>query len=119
MKIGERIFKIVDIDCEIIIEVVNRQKDILDWLDNYIENFHYDFFATEDESFEIIYKNGETDYISSDYDGHRIKRNNILSMVYNNACTAMVYGGFEINEYGVVSAANDVKIANENIIEVA
>ena len=118
MKIKERIFRIEDIDAEVMVEVVNRQKDIFDCLDDYMDNFNEDFFCTEDDSFEILYKNGKTDYISSDWDGHKVRRNSILSMVYNNACTAVVYGNFEINEYGVVYASESEVIADENITEI-
>ena len=42
MKTKERIFKIQDIDCDLIVEIVNKQKDILDSLDEYIENCQYE-----------------------------------------------------------------------------
>ena len=118
MKVKERIFRIEDIDAEAMVEVVNRQKDIFDFLDDYMDNFNEDFFCAEDDSFEILYKDGKTEYISSDWDGHKVRRNNILSMVYNNACTAVVYGNFEINEYGIVYASKDEVIAEENITEI-
>lgn len=117
MKVMERIFRIEDIDCESVVEVVNKQKDIFDCLDDYTENLQYDWFDGSDDTFEIIYKDGTTDFINEEYDGHKIRRNNISSMVYNNACTAIVYGGFEINEYGVVTASDNVIIADNNIIE--
>lgn len=119
MKVKERVFRIEDIDCTSIVEVVNKQKDIFDWLDEYTENLQYDWFDGSDDTFQIIYKNGTEDFIDEAYDGHKIRRNNISSMVYNNACTAVVYGGFEINEYGVVTAANNIIIADHNIKEVA
>ena len=40
-------------------------------------------------------------------------------MVYNNVCTSIVYGGFEINEYGVITASETTVIAEHNITEVA
>lgn len=119
MKKAERTFKIEDIDCEVTVEVVGKQKDIFDFVDEYTENLVYDWFDGSDDSFEILYKDGTTDYIDEEYDGHKIKRNNIKAMVYNNACTAVVYGNFEINEYGVVYAAETEKIADTNITEVA
>ena len=118
MKVAERIFKVEDIDCEIIVEVVSKQKDIFDFLDEYIDNLSYDWFDGSDDSFEILYNDGTSEYISDDYDGHKIRRNNIASMVYNNACTAVVYGKFEVNEYGIVYASADEKIAEQNITEV-
>lgn len=118
MKVKERVFRIEDLDCYIAIEIVNRQKDIFDFIDDYIENLSYDWFDGSDDSFQIVYKDGTEEYIDEEYDGHKIRRNNILSMVYNNACDSVVYGGFEINEYGVVSASDRVVIANHNITEV-
>ena len=113
-----RRFRIIDIDCESIVEIVKTQKEALSWMDEYLENLPHDWFMASDDSFEILYKDGTADYISEDYDGHRIRRNNIASIVYNNACTAIVYGGFSINEYGVVTASENISIAEENIEEV-
>ena len=113
-----RNFRIKDIDCESTVEIVNTQKEALSWMDEYIENLGYDWFEASDDTFEILYKDGKQDYINEEYDGHRIRRNNIASIVYNNACTAIVYGGFKINEYGVVTASKDIEIAEENIEEI-
>ena len=107
-----RNFRIKDIDCGSTIEIVNTQKEALSWMDEYIENLGYDWFEASDDTFEILYKDGKHDYINEEYDGHRIRRNNIASIVYNNACTAIVYGGFKINEYGVVTASKDIEIRN-------
>ena len=112
-----RTFRIIDIDCESIVEIVKTQKEALSWMDEYLENLPYDWFEASDDTFEILYKDGTTDYINEEYDGHRIRRNNIDSIVYNNACTAIVYGGFKINEYGVVTASKEVDIAKDNIAE--
>ncbi len=98
-------FHIEDTDCTIEIEIMSTQKDIFDWLDQYIENLKYDWFDAADESFQILYKDGTTEYIDSSYDGHKIRRQNIKSMVYNNPCTYIVYGDYEVNEYGVVNVA--------------
>ena len=113
-----RTFRIRDIDCESIVEVARTQKEVLSWLDEYIENLAYDWFEASDDTFEILYKDGTEDYINEEYDGHKIRRNNIASMVYNNACTAIVYGGFKINEYGVVTASKGIEVAEENIEEI-
>lgn len=117
MKTKERIFKIQDIDCDLTVEIVNKQKDIFDSLDEYIENCQYEWYDTSDDSFEILYTNGTSEHICSDYDGHKIKRNGILSMVHNNPCTAIVYGNFSINEYGVVHPS-EVEEISDNIKEV-
>lgn len=116
--IKTRTFRILDIDCKSIVEIVKTQKEVLSWMDEYLENLEYDWFEAADDAFEILYKDGTVDFINEDYDGHKIRRNNIASIVYNNACTAIVYGGFQINEYGVVTASESIKIAEENIEEV-
>ena len=118
MKKSERHFMIQDINCISIVEIVSKTKDIFDWLDNYIDNLCYDWFDPSDESFSILYKDGTQDYIDENYDGHKIKRQNIQSMVYDNPCTSMVYGTFEINEYGVVTTSVIEKISNVNIKEI-
>lgn len=113
----DRVFKIIDIDAEVIVEVVSR-KEVLSWLDEYIENLKYDWFDGSDNCFHILYKDGSYDYVNEEYDGHKVKRQHIASIVYDNACSSMVYGNFEINEYGVVTVAFEEKIASENILEV-
>ena len=118
MKKSERHFMIQDINCISIVEIVNKTKDIFNWLDDYIENLHYEWFESSDESFSILYKDGTQDYIDENYDGHKIKKQNIQSMIYNNPCTSMVYGTFEINEYGVVTTSVIEKISNVNIKEI-
>ena len=118
MKKSERHFMIQDINCISIVEIVSKTKDIFDWLDNYIDNLRYDWFESSDESFSILYKDGTQDYIDENYDGHKIKKQNIQSMIYNNPCTSMVYGTFEINEYGVVTTSVIEKISNVNIKEI-
>ena len=112
----DRRFLIQDIDCEILVEVTTR-KEILSWLDEHIENFDYDWFDRSNESFSILYKDGSYDTVNEDYDGHKVRRQNIASIVYDNPETSMVYGNFEINEYGVVTPAFEEKIAVTNIIE--
>ena len=113
---AERIFRIKDIDCELIIEVTTR-KEVLSYLDEYVENLQYDWFDGSDSTFNILYKDGTYDFINEEYDGHKIKRQNIESIIHDNPCTSMVYGNFEINEYGVVTPSFEENIATENIIE--
>ena len=117
-KIHIRKFVIIDLDCEIIVEVMKRQKDIFDYISEYTENLEYLWFDPSYDIFSILYKDGSFDYIDLNYDGHKIKKKNVLSMVYNNACTSIVYGNFEINEYGVVYPSEYEKIATNNIIEI-
>lgn len=118
MKVKERNFRIEDINCVAVVEIVNKQKDIFDAIDEYVENCQYEWYDSSDDTFAILYKDGTEDYIGEDYDGHKIRRNNIASMVWNNPCTAVVYGGFEINEYGVVTTSSNVVIAESNLTEI-
>lgn len=67
----------------------------------------------------ILYKDGTEDHVDVYYDGHKIKRKNIASIVYANENTYIVYGNFEINEYGIVTTSFDERIASQNIVEVA
>ena len=96
---------IADVDCTIEVEIMTTIKDVFDWLNQYIENLKYDWFDATDESFQILYKDGTTDYIDSFYDGHKIRRQNIKSMVYSNTEDYIVYGNYEINDCGVVNVA--------------
>lgn len=117
-EIKTRIFKIIDLDCDSIVEFASTQKEFFSWMDEYLYNLQYDWFDGSDDTFEILYKDGSRDYINEEYNGHKIRKKNIVSMVYNNACTAMVYGGFSINEYGVVTASETVNIAEYNLKEI-
>ena len=119
MKVKERRFWIEDVECEIIIEVMSRQKDILDIMFDMIESMQdVNCYGMKDDCFEIIYKDGTIDIIDEFYDGHKIRRNNIISICNNNSATAMVYGNFSINEYGVTSASVEEEIADYNIREI-
>lgn len=112
-----REFLMEDLGCKIIVEVTTR-KEILSWMDEFIENNEYEWFESDD-SFSILYKDGTEDYITQNfYDGHKVKRQNIESIVYSNDCTYMVFGNFEINAEGIVTTSFDEVIANENIKEV-
>lgn len=116
--IKDRTFLIQDINHKMLVEVMKTQKEIFGWLDEYIENLSFDWFDGSNDCFYILYKDGGLDCVNEEYDGHKIKRKNIASIVYTNACTDMVYGKFEINEYGVVTPSFEEKIANTNIIEI-
>ena len=114
----DRYFYIKDIDCTVLVEVVSTRKEVFGWLDDYAENLQYDWFDPCGDSFEILYEDGTTDYIADDYDGHKIRRQHIVSMVYSNASSYIVYGNFEMNEYGVVSVSENENIDDTNIKEV-
>ena len=109
-------FLIKDIDCEMIVEETTR-KEILDYMKEYIENLSYDWFDGSDSSFNILYKDGSSDSVNIDYDGHKVKKTNIKSIVYDNPCTSMVFGHYSINEYGVASPDFETMI-DSNIEEV-
>lgn len=114
LKVITREFLIKDIDCKVIIEVMTR-KNALEYIDEHIENIEYDM---SDFAFSILYKDGSEDsVVGNDYDGHKIKRQNIESIVIDNPETSMVFGNYEINEYGVVTPSFETKI-DENIEEV-
>lgn len=113
-----RYFYIKDVDCTITVEYLTR-KEILSWLDEYAENVKSGFGCVSDESYEILYNDGTTDFIDESYDGHKIRRQNIAAIVNCNPCTYMVFGHFEMNEYGVASAAFADEIDNTNVKEVS
>ena len=113
----DRVFNIIDIDSNITVEIAKTRKEIFIWMDEFIENLEYDWFDCDDV-FMILYDNGTTDYIDIAYDGHKIKRQHISSMVYSNDCTYIVFGNFAMNEYGVVTTSFEEKIADFNIKEV-
>ena len=112
-----RTFLIKNIDCEMIVEETTR-KEVLEWMDDYIENSVYDWFDGSDQAFLILYKDGTSDFINEEYDGHKVRRTNIASIIYDNPCTSMVFGNYEINEYGVVTTSFEMNI-NEGIEEIA
>lgn len=112
-----RYFFLKDISTTVVVEFERTQKQIFAWLDEMIDNLPYDWFHTDD-TFCILYKDGTEEYIDSEYDGHKIKRNNISSIVYSNDCSYIVYGNFEMNECGVVYPSLVEKVESENIVEI-
>ena len=109
-------FLIKDLDCEMIVEETTR-KEILDYMNEYIENLSYDWFDGSDDFFSILYKDGSSDCVNEEYDGHKVKKTNIQAIVYDNPCTSMTFGHYSINEYGVVSPDFETMI-DSNIKEV-
>lgn len=112
-----RTFLIQDIDCKVDVRQVSR-KEALSYMDEYLENFPYDWFDRSWATTHILYKDGSYDCVNEDYDGHKIKRQHIASIVFDNECDSVVYGNFEINEYGVVTTSFEEVIADKNIVEV-
>lgn len=112
-----RAFLITDINEQMAVEEITR-KDALSHIDEYLENIGCNNDMS-DYAFYILYKNGNIDYVAGNgYDGHKIARINIESIVIDNPCTPMVYGNYSINQYGVVNPSSEMEIDN-NIMEVA
>ena len=114
---NDRYFYMKDIECSIIVEHCTR-REILSWLDEYAEMVTSGYGYAKDDTYEILYNDGTTDYIDENYDGHKIRKQNIAAIVNSNASTYMTYGKYEVSETGVVYAAFEEKIDNTNIIEV-
>lgn len=111
-----RKYHIIDLDCDIEVEEVTR-KEILGWLNDFLENLQYDWFVSDDV-FMILYSDGKEEYISQDtYDGHPIRKIGIVSMVYSNPEDDVVFGPYSINDCGVVTPSVFMNI-DDNIQEV-
>ncbi len=115
--IKNRYFYLIDVDSTIVVEYGKNKKDVLGWLDEFVENLPFNWFNSDD-TFQILYKDGSTDYIDMEYDGHKIKRQHIESIVFSNDCSYIVFGNIEMNEYGVVYPSFTEAISPINIIEV-
>ena len=109
-------FLIKDLDCKIIIEETSR-KDLLRDLDYYIEtvndfneNPNGNLSIPDEEVFSILYADGSEDRIDYEYDGHRVKRTGIVSIVYDNPMSSVVFGPYTINDSGVVTPSFDIEI---------
>ena len=123
-----RYFYMEDIDCVVTVEYASR-KELLELLDNHIEcckrhgemvangNPDAKFWYSSEEVFMILYKDGTTDYIDGNYDGHKIRRQHIASIVECNSSTYMVYGNFEMIETGSVYPAFE-DVIDESLKEV-
>lgn len=110
-----RTFLITDINEQMVVEEITR-KDALSYIDEHLENIGYNNDMS-DYAFSILYKNGNIDCVAgNDYDGHKITRINIESIVIDNPCTSMVYGNYKINQYGVVNPSLEMQI-DSNIKE--
>lgn len=116
-KFTDKKYLIKDIDCIALVEFLPR-KEMLGFIDEHIENIEYGF-DMEDFAFSILYKDGTEDsVVGNDYDGHKIKRQNIESIIIDNPETTMIFGNYSINEYGVVTPSFEIDI-DENIKEIA
>ena len=115
---SNRYFYVKDVDCTICVEYGKSKRDVMDYIDEMIENLQYDGYDYRDDAFSILYEDGSEDYIDNMYDGHKIKKQHIASIVYSNPCTYLVVGNISINEWGVVSPSFEEEIADTNIKEV-
>ena len=113
----DRYFFMKDIEATIIVEHTTK-KDLLSWLAEYVEMITGGYGYAKDDTYEILYTDGTTDYINEEYDGHKIRKTNIAAIVNSNASTYLTYGKYEVSETGVVYAAFDEKIDNTNIVEI-
>ena len=116
-KRTDRTFLIKDMDCKIVCEMDSR-KHLLGFLSDYVDSFEYEWFDPSDDSYEILYDDGTYDFIDEEYDGHKIRKQHIASIVYSNPNTYVIYGNFEMNEYGVVHTSFNEVIDNTNIEEI-
>lgn len=111
-----REYLIIDIDTKMVIQETTR-KDILGYIDEHLENIKYGNDMS-DYAFRILYRDGsEDEVIGNDYDGHKIKRINILAVVVDNPCNSITFGNYEINNFGVVNPAIQMKI-HKNIMQI-
>lgn len=115
-----RYFYMKDIACTLVVEYATR-KEMLEWLDEMCKDLTgpaAEMYDYSDDVYMILYKDGTTDYINEEYDGHHIKKQHIASIVAINSCSAMVYGHFTLNECGVVEPSFEDEIDDTNIKEV-
>lgn len=107
----EVLYSIVDFEDKAIVIECTRQKEILEYLDNALElvdedseygQFNWDVIFADD-SFYITYTDGS--FYSCGWDGEygKYKKKGIERIIYTNAYDVMVYGDYEVNEWGCVS----------------
>ncbi len=103
-KANRKVYRIEDdgFETEVYIETATR-RELLDLLDDTINSWNLG--ANCDDVFEILYKDGTTEYINQEYDGHKIRRTGIASIVYDNMYNYMTYGPIEFNMCGFVKPA--------------
>lgn len=105
MKRVEYDINVEGIEFKSLVIETNRQKDILDILDEMLENAEIFGWSSifEDDSFYIEYTDGTT-YGALQYGEYgTYKKRNIKRIIYVNANDTMVYGEYEVNEYGNVA----------------
>lgn len=112
--VKRKIYLIEDLNCEIIVEETTR-KEILSYLDEYIENIEAGYDMS-DFAFHVLYTDGTAVSIvdNDDTDAYQLRRQNIVSMVYDNPNTSMTFGPYAINGSGVVTPSYEMYI-DDNI----
>lgn len=119
MKEETKIYLDKDVDAEIIVEETTR-KYLLNCIDEYIENLKNNpEYVADDEMFAILYEDGTEEVIDLYFYednplNYHIKRQHIKSITYDNPETVMTYGPYEINDCGVVTTSDEMKI-DDNI----
>ena len=105
MKKVEYDINVKGIEFKALVIETNRQKDILDILDEMIENADtYGWsYIFEDDSFYIEYTDGTTYEALECGEYGTYKKRNIKRIIHVNANDTMVYGEYEVNEYGNVA----------------
>lgn len=98
-------YSVKDLDLSVVVWETDRQKDILDNLDEMLENAEVFGWAYifENDSFYIEYNDGTSFSAGESYEEGVYKKRNIKRIIWNNANDTQVYGKYEVNEYGVVS----------------
>lgn len=116
MKLGRRYFYNF-IDEYIITIYQTTRKDLLGYVDEFIENLEYGHDMS-DFSYQILYSTGDEVYLAQDwYEGEKIRRTHIVSIVGTNPEEDMVFGSFELSDEGRVYIASQEKIS-DNFIEI-
>lgn len=112
--VKRKTYLIKDLACEVLVEETTR-KEILSYLDEYLENLEAGYDMS-DFAFHILYSNGNALSIvdNDDTDARLIKRQNIVSMVFDNPSTSMTFGPYSINDSGVVTPSTEMYI-DDNI----
>lgn len=100
----KKLYSIEGMEEKSIVYETKRQRDILDVLDEMLEGvdtFGWEY-TFEDDSFFIEYKDSST--YSADFfeECGKYKKKGIKRIIYTNVHDTMVYGEYNVNEFGDV-----------------
>ena len=125
----DRYFYMADINTTTTIEFGTR-KCLLDMIKDFVDQIKFaneveetvdealfmgrSYYVDTDCMVAILYKDGTETIIEHDSDSLSYRKTNIESIVYSDGYQTIVYGNFEINEYGCVTTSR-VEIVSENI----